>query len=79
MRLVEKTEAHVVIGLLLLLLLGLLSGRSVSSTAGGSASSRGGTTSATGWDGGEFGGTLGDQLCRVSYCSRKCRGAQTAR
>ena len=62
-RLVEETEAHVVVGLLLLLGL-LLGGGSLGSGTGsrGSTTSGGGTT---GGNGGELGGTLGDQLCVV--------------
>jgi hypothetical protein len=73
MRLVEKTEAHVVIGLLLLLLLSLLGGGSVGSAASSSTTGSGGsTTGATRWDGGKLGGTLGDQLQGVSsYSSPK--------
>lgn len=59
-RLVEETEAHVVIGLLLLLGLLLGGGGLGGSTSGGSTSSGG--TSTTGGNGGELGGTLGDQL-----------------
>lgn len=80
MRLVEETEAHVVVRLLLLLLLGSLGGRIGSGTAGGSTtSSRGGTTSTTRWDGGELGGSGGDQLGGVSDCSKKCPGASDVR
>ena len=59
-RLVEETEAHVVVGLLLLL--GLLLGGSGlgGSTGGGGTTSSGGST--TGGNGGELGRTLGDQL-----------------
>ena len=61
MRLIEKSEAHILIGLLLvlLLLLGLLlSG----STASGGTSSWGSTASTAGWDGSELGRSLRDQL-----------------
>jgi hypothetical protein len=63
-RLVEETEAHVVVGLLLLL--GLLLGGSglVGSTSGRGGTTSGGT-STTGRNGGELGGTLGDQLWMV--------------
>ncbi len=61
MRLIEKTEAHILVGLLLvLLLLGDLLLRG-SSTAG-SGTSGWGSSSTPGWDGGELGGTLRDQL-----------------
>ena len=59
-RLVEETEAHVVVGLLLLLGLLLGGGGLGGSTSGGSTSSGG--TSTTRGNGGELGGTLGDQL-----------------
>lgn len=69
MRLVEETEAHVLVRLLLLLLLGggsgLLSGSST--TSGGSGGTSGSTT---GGDGSELLGTLGDQLQNVlASCS----------
>jgi hypothetical protein len=72
MRLVEKTEAHVLVGLLLLLLLGLLGGGGVTrATGSGSTASSGSTTTgATRWDGGELGRTLRDELRGVNYCSR---------
>jgi hypothetical protein len=61
MRLVEETEAHVLVGLLLLLLLG-----SLWSSLGGSGTWSGTTgswgSSAARWDGGKLGGALGDQL-----------------
>jgi hypothetical protein len=60
-RLVEETEAHVVVGLLLLLLGLLLGGGGISGSTGGSGTTSGGT-STTGGNGGELGGTLGDQL-----------------
>lgn len=65
--LVEKTEAHVLVGLFLLLLL-LLSGSLLGSTTGsGSTSSSGSTTaSAARWHGGELLGSLSDQLQTVS-------------
>jgi hypothetical protein len=68
MRLVEESEAHVVVGLLLLLLLLLLGGSGLgSATSSGTAGSGGGTTTtSTGWDRGELGGTLRDQLRGVS-------------
>jgi hypothetical protein len=70
MRLVEKTETHVLVRLLLLLLLLLSSGGSVTTSSGGTTGSGGSTTSrATGWDGGELGRTLSDQLQRVSDCA----------
>lgn len=61
-RLVEQTEAHVLVGLLLLflLLLLLLLGSSTAGGRGSSATSSNGSTA--GRDGGELGGTLGDQL-----------------
>lgn len=59
-RLVEETEAHVLIGLLLLLSL-LLGGGSGGVTTSGGGSSGGGSTT-TGGNGGELGGTLGDEL-----------------
>ena len=63
LHLVEKTESHILVGLLLLLLLlfGLLLGSS-STTGGGTTSSRS-TTSTTAGDGGELGRTLSNQLC----------------
>jgi hypothetical protein len=69
MRLVEETEAHVLVRLLLLLRLsrGSLSGATGSSTAGSSST----TTGATRWDGGKLGGTLSDQLQNVSGYSSK--------
>ena len=70
MRLIEETEAHVLVGLLLLLLLLGLSGRSLGSTAGSSTTGSGSsTTTATRWDGGKLGRSLGDQLQNVSVCS----------
>ena len=54
MRLVEKTEAHVVIGLLLLLLLGGSGGLLSGGTTGSSTAGSSGTTSATRGDGGEL-------------------------
>lgn len=73
MRLVEKTETHVLVGLLLLLLLlGLLSGSGLSSTAGSGGTTRGGSaTRATRGNGSKLGGTGGDQLELVSTCSFK--------
>lgn len=63
-RLVEKSEAHVVVRLLLLLLLSGLRGSLLSGTTSGSSSTTGsGTaTGATRWDGGELGRALLDQL-----------------
>lgn len=60
-RLIEETETHVLIGLLLLLLL-LLNRGVLSGTTSGGSTSGSGTTTATRWDGGELGGTLRDQL-----------------
>ena len=60
-RLVEETEAHVVVGLLLLLGLLLGGGGLGGSTRGGGTTSSGGTSTTRG-NGGELGGTLGDQL-----------------
>jgi hypothetical protein len=53
-RLVEQTEAHVVVGLLLLLLLGGLGGGLGGTTSGGSTAGRGGGTRATRGNGGEL-------------------------
>lgn len=61
MRLVEQTEAHVVVRLLLLLLLGLLGG-GLSGATSGSTTSSGGGTSATGGNGGELLRAGRDQL-----------------
>lgn len=58
-RLVEQTEAHVVVGLLLLLLL-LLGSGGVGRSSGGTTSSSGG--GATGRNGSELLGTLGNEL-----------------
>ena len=62
-RLVEQTEAHVLVGLLggllLLLLLGSVGG---GSTTGGSGATGSGTTSTAARNGGELGRSLGDQL-----------------
>ena len=62
-RLVEQTEAHVVVGLLggLLLLLLLGSGGAGIAT-GGSGATGSGTTSTAARDGGKLGRSLGDQL-----------------
>ena len=60
-RLVEETEAHVLIGLLLFLLL-LLSGGGSLSTTGSGTTSRSSSGSTAGGDVGELGGTLSDQL-----------------
>ena len=62
-RLVEETEAHVIVGLLLLLGLLLGGGSLGGGTSSGSRASGG--TSTTGRNGGELGGTLGDQLWMV--------------
>jgi hypothetical protein len=71
MRLVEKTEAHVVIGLLLLLSL-LLSGGSLSGTTGGSGatSSGGSTTGTAGGNGSKLLRAGSDQLRQVSVCAQ---------
>ena len=64
-RLVEQTEAHVLVGLLLGL---LLLGRGLSSrgsTTSGRGSSRGDSDGTARWDGGELLGTLLDQLRMV--------------
>ncbi len=63
-RLVEQTEAHVLVRLLLLLFLLLRFGWLVSSSRASTASSRtrSRTTSAAGWHRGELGLSLGDQL-----------------
>ena len=61
MRLIEKSEAHILIGLLLvLLLIGslLLSWSGTTSGSWGSSASSG----TAGWDGGELGRSLRDQL-----------------
>ena len=62
-RLVEQTEAHVLVGLLggllLLLLLGSVGG---GSTTGGSGATGSGTTSTAAGNGGQLGRSLGDQL-----------------
>jgi hypothetical protein len=68
-RLVEETEAHVVVRLLLLLLGLLLSGSGVSSTTSGSSTTGSGTTSTTGGNRGELGGTFLDQLVGVLVLS----------
>jgi hypothetical protein len=70
-RLVEEPEAHVVVGLLLLLLFGglwsgLSSGTTTRSSSWGTTS---GSTSTTRWHGGELLRTLGDELCRLSGVS----------
>jgi len=65
MRLVEETETHVLVRLLLLLFLLLLGSRSSVTASGsswGSTTSSGGTTGTTRWDGCELGRALGDQL-----------------
>lgn len=62
MRLVEETQAHVVVGLLLnLLLLLLLSGSSTASSTAGSGGSSGSTARG---NGGELLSTLSNQLYR---------------
>ena len=62
-RLVEQTEAHVLVGLLggllLLLLLGSVGG---GSATGGSGATGSGTTSTAAGNGGQLGRSLGDQL-----------------
>jgi hypothetical protein len=60
-RLVEETEAHVLIRLLLLLLLLFLSGRGVT-TGGSSTTSSGGTTGTTRGNGSKLLGTGSDEL-----------------
>ena len=70
MRLVEKTEAHVVIGLLLLLSL-LLSGGGLSGTTSGSGASSGGSTTGTaGGNGSKLLRAGSDQLRQVSVCAQ---------
>ena len=66
-RLVEETETHVIVGLLLLLLLGGLRRGLLSSTAGGSSSATGSgsTTGSTRGNGSELGGTLLYELVDV--------------
>lgn len=65
-RLVEETEAHVLVGLLLLLFLGLLLWSFLCGTTGGGGTSSWGSSTAR-WDGCELGSALGDQLsCVVS-------------
>lgn len=61
-RLVEQTEAHVLVGLLLLLflLLGLWS--LLGGTGSGSSTASSWSSGTTRWDGCELGSTLGDQL-----------------
>jgi len=69
MRLVEKTEAHVVIGLLLLLSLLLLSGRVSGTASGGTTGSGGGSaTSTTRGNGSKLLRAGSDQLRKVSLC-----------
>src|SRR5690606_25592500 len=60
--LIEKTEAHILIGLFLLLLLLLSLLLSGSSTTGSGGSTSGSTTSTTRWDGSKLLGSLRDQL-----------------
>jgi hypothetical protein len=65
MRLVEETETHILVRLLLLLLLGLflgLLGSGTTRAAGSSTASSGTTSRATRGDGGKLLGTRGDQL-----------------
>jgi hypothetical protein len=71
-RLVEETEAHVVVRLLLLLLslLGLRGGLS-GTTSGGSTTGRGGTTSTTRGNGGELLRAGRDQLDGVLVACRR--------
>jgi hypothetical protein len=64
MRLVEKTEAHVVVGLLLLLDL-LLSGGSVSGGSGSTTGSGGSSAGTAGGNGSKLLGAGGDQLVDV--------------
>lgn len=66
MRLVEKTETHVVVRLLLLFLL-LFSGRGIlSATGSGSSTTSSSTTAgAAGWDGGKLGGAFLDELVDI--------------
>ena len=61
-RLVEETEAHVVVGLLLLLLLGSLGRGFLSGTTSRGTTCGGSTTGTTRWDRGELGRTLSDEL-----------------
>jgi hypothetical protein len=61
-RLVEETEAHVLVGLLLLLLLGLLLGLLGSTAGSGSTTSGGGTTSTAGGNGSKLLRAGSDQL-----------------
>merc|ERR1712098_254757 len=70
-RLVEKTETHILVGLLLLLflLLGLLSG--------GTSSSWGSTTSSSRWNGSQLAGTLSDQLLDVLALELRDKGGET--
>jgi len=71
-RLVEQTEAHVLVRLLLLLFLLSLLGRllgGTGATSSRSSTSRGGTTR---WDGGELALALGDQLCDLSVPIISC-------
>ena len=72
-RLVEQTEAHVLVRLLLLLLLLLGLGSLGGGTAGGGGTASSGTSTGAG-DGSELGGTLGDQLQRRGQ-SCSARGA----
>merc|ERR1719481_112365 len=63
--LVEKTESHIVVGLLLglfLLLLLLGFGGGGCSSAGGGSSGCGASSTTTGWNGSQLLGTLGDEL-----------------
>lgn len=66
MRLVEETETHVLVRLLLLLLLGGLGGGLGGTTGGSGTTSRGGGARATGGNGGKLLGAGRDQLERVS-------------
>jgi hypothetical protein len=71
-RLVEETEAHVLIGLLLLLLL-LSSGSLGSGSTTGSGSRGSSATSTAGGNGSKLGGTLSDQLFRRLSLARRPR------
>jgi hypothetical protein len=64
LRLVEQTEAHVLVRFLLLLLLGFLLGLlcSGSSAAGSGSATSSSTTSTAGWHRRKLGAALGDEL-----------------
>jgi hypothetical protein len=72
-RLVEETEAHVVVGLLLLLLLGGLGGSLGGTASGSGTTGRGGGARATRGNGGELLGAGLDQLESVLVAC--CRSA----